>query len=82
VIADVNVLNVGTDGLDDSRTLVTEDHRPRPVQGAIEIVIVAVAQPCGDGPHQNLASYWLVVDDFGDIELVRVVKQYGGTHQA
>ena len=80
MIADVDVANIGPDGFDDPSTFVTEDQRPRSVQGAVEIVVVAVAQACGDRPHQDLTADGSVVSDIGDVEQVGIVTQYGGTH--
>ena len=76
MIADLDVAHIGPDRLDDPCTLVAEDHGPRAIQRAVEIVVVAVAQPRRDGPHEDLATDRLVVVDIGDVELVGIVEKY------
>ena len=77
-----DVAHVGPDGFDDAGALVPEDHRSRAAERAVEVVVVAVAQPGGDGAHQYLAPDRIIVLHIGDVELVGTVKQYRGAHAA
>ena len=73
MITDTDVANVGPDRLDDAGALVPEDHRTRPLQRAVEVVVVAVAEAGGHRSHEDLAADRVVVLDIGDVELIGTV---------
>ena len=76
VVADADVAHVWTDRLDNASPFVAEDHGSGAMERAIEIVIVAVAQPGGNGSHQDLATDRIVMLHVGDDELIGIVEQY------
>ncbi|SRR5258706_5981305 len=80
VITNSDVAHVGPDRFDDAGTLVAEDHGTRALECAVEVVVVAVAQPGGNRAHQDLAADGMVVLDLGDIELVGTVTKHRGAH--
>jgi len=81
VVADGDVAHVGADSFDDTRTFMAEDHRTATAERAVEVVVVAVAQPGGDGSDEHFTADRLVVFDVGDDQLVGAVDQYGGAHR-
>ena len=80
MVSDVDVAHVGPDRLDHAGALVAEDHGSRSVQRAIEVVVVAVAEPRGDRSHEDLTTDGFVMLDIGHLELVGIVNKYGGAH--
>ena len=75
MIAHLNIADIGSDRLYHPCTFVAEDHGPRAIERAVEIVVVAVAQPRRDPLHQYLATDRLVVFDIRDGELVGIVEK-------
>jgi hypothetical protein len=59
---------------------VAEDHWSGAFQRAVEVVVVAVAEPCGDGADEDLSTDGVVVLDIGDVELIGTVTKDRGAH--
>ena len=81
VVADTDAAHIWTDRLDDAGALVTEDHRARTHQRAVEVVVVAVAQPGSNRAHEHLATDGLIELDISEVQLVGTVTKHRGTHQ-
>src|SRR6202042_2173141 len=81
VVADLQVADVRTDGLNNATALVSE-HRGR-VSGRVDAgggVHVGVADTAGDEPHQNLPPLRLREVYFGHVEWLSELLEYGGAN--
>ena len=78
--ADGHRRHVGADGFDDAGRLVPEDDGPRPDEGAVDDVQVAVAQPDGLGAHDHLTPPRTVDGQVRHHEVVTTVDEAGSPH--
>ncbi|MCY1440573.1 hypothetical protein D9M71_568550 [compost metagenome] len=58
VVADAEVLHIGTDRLDHTRSFVAENHRQRAREVLVAHDQVGMAHPAGHHPHQHLIGAW------------------------
>src|SRR5436305_8152658 len=80
MITRLDMGDVGTDGLDDSRRLVTHHHRRRVRLFALDVVQVAVTYARGRRPYQDLVAPRRIDGDVVDLQRRRDAVEDGRLH--